>query len=67
MVLQLPNNLIGRDYIKAKEIVTFLLENGLHTIEEKGVDKLTMHDLYNEENKQLKKVIIYLGKIYLEF
>lgn len=67
MVLQLPNNLIGRDYIKAREIVTFLLDNGLHTIEEKEVDKLTMHDLYNKENKQLKKVIIYLGKIYLEF
>lgn len=67
MVLQLPENLIGRNYIKAKEIVTFLLENGLHTIEEKEVDKIALQDLYNEENKQLKKVIIYLGKIYLEF
>lgn len=72
MILQLPNNLIGRDYIKAREIVTFLLDNGLHTIEEKEIDKIALQDLYNEENKNIKKAIFYtdktyLDKIYLEF
>lgn len=72
MIIQLPNNLIGRDYIKAREIVSFLLDNGLHTIEEKEIDKIALQDLYNEENKNIKKAIFYtdktyLDKIYIEF